>query len=60
LSLPHAARLIPEDAPEELADIIASFISPHMSRLDAASDVVAEPPSNTMIEDPGTTEGGMA
>jgi pimeloyl-ACP methyl ester carboxylesterase len=30
VSMPDVGRLIPEEAPDELADLIASFVSPHI------------------------------
>ncbi len=52
LTLPDAARLVPEDAPDELADIIATFVSPHVGR---ASEEVSATGNES-----GTTEGELA
>jgi pimeloyl-ACP methyl ester carboxylesterase len=52
VSLPDVGRLVPEDAPEELADIIASFVSPHIRG--SAEEIVISSDSS------GTPEGGMA
>jgi len=32
VAFPEAARLIPEESPDELATLIASFVSPHVGR----------------------------
>ena len=52
VSMPDAGRLIPEEAPEELADLIASFVSPHIKG--SAEEIVIS------SEIRGTTEGGTA
>jgi pimeloyl-ACP methyl ester carboxylesterase len=52
VTMPDAARLVPEDAPDELADMIAAFVSPQMG---AGSDEVIE-----TIDESGTTEGELA
>jgi pimeloyl-ACP methyl ester carboxylesterase len=52
VTMPGVARLIPEEAPDELADLITSFVSPHVGR-------TAEEISAT-LEESGTTEGEMA
>lgn len=52
VTLPDVARLIPEEAPDELTELIASFVSPHVNRDD--DDVVSSTDEN------GTPEGGMA
>jgi len=52
VSMPDVGRLIPEEAPDELADLIASFVSPHIKG--SAEEIVIS------SEIPGTTEGGTA
>ena len=52
VSMPEAGRLIPEEAPDELADLVASFVSPHIKG--SAEEIVIS------SDIPGTTEGGMA
>jgi hypothetical protein len=49
--MPDVARLVPEEAPDRLAALITSFVSPHVAR---ASE---EPVS--VVED-GTLGGGTA
>jgi pimeloyl-ACP methyl ester carboxylesterase len=56
ISLPNAARLLPEDAPDELADIVASFISPHVARAEGDGELDAATNSDVVAEDAGTTE----
>jgi pimeloyl-ACP methyl ester carboxylesterase len=60
MALPDASRLVPEESPELLAEIITGFISPHMNRTDQpfASDG-GEPAVNSHETD-GTLEGGLA
>ena len=63
-TFPEAARLIPEESPEELAALVTSFISPHVGRsadevrvtVDA-DELGADAPVAT---DTGTPEGGTA
>ena len=52
VTLPDVARLIPEESPDELAELIASFVSPHVGRPDG--EIVAS------SEMGGTPEGGTA
>ena len=52
VTLPDAARLVPEESPEELAELIASFVSPQVGRPDG--DIIVS------SETTGTPEGGMA
>ena len=52
ITMPNVARLIPEEAPDELADTIAAFVSPHITRGDGE---VA-----TSSDATGTPEGDMA
>jgi pimeloyl-ACP methyl ester carboxylesterase len=61
VSLPDAARLVPEEMPEELASLVISFVSPHVGRkaselLIDGETVAADP----VPEDVGTSEGGLA
>lgn len=52
VTMPDVARLIPEEAPDELADMISAFVSPHVARV--AEEIT------TSAENAGTTEGEMA
>jgi len=49
VSMPGVGRLIPEEAPEELADLIATFVSPHIRG--SAEEIVVSG------DIPGTPEG---
>ena len=60
ITLPDAARLIPEESPEELAEIVTAFISPHVNRTDQATADDTEGSAVTASEQDGTLEGGMA
>ena len=60
VSFPESARLIPEETPDELASLVASFISPHVGRGTASPDQLAENATETLAEDAGTPEGGLA
>jgi len=57
ISLPNAARLVPEDAPDELADIVTSFISPHMNRGEGDGGLTLDHDADALAEDAGTPEG---
>ena len=59
-TLPEAARLIPEESPDELADMVTAVISPHVNRPDQAMSVYDEGSIVAAGEDDGTPEGGMA
>ena len=59
-SFPDAARLIPEESPEELAALIASFVSPYVGRTAEEVQVTIDDPSDAVHEDAGTSEGGSA
>ena len=59
VSFPESARLIPEEAPDELASLVTSFISPHVER-NSAPDELAESTDEIASEDAGTPEGGLA
>jgi len=52
VTLPEVGRLVPEEAPEELADLIASFVSPHIKG--SAEEIIVSGDGT------GTSEGGMA
>ena len=56
----ESARLIPEDAPDELASLIASFISPHVGGGNPSPDELAENAAESVAEDATTPEGGLA
>lgn len=58
--LPESARLVPEEAPDELAQLIASFVSPHVVPTEDEVGEVTEATSNAGIDDAGTLEGGTA
>ena len=60
VTIPEAARLIPEESPEELAEIVTGFVSPHVNRTDQASPSDAEGSAVTAGDDDGTLEGGLA
>jgi len=64
VNFPDAARLVPEEAPDELADLIASFVSPHVSRAGDAPESLggslAEPFAEHSPTDSGTTGGETA
>ena len=60
LTLPDAARLVPEESPDELADIVTGFISPHVNRPDQPLDEESEGSTVTASTDDGTPEGGLA
>jgi pimeloyl-ACP methyl ester carboxylesterase len=62
VSFAETARLVPEEAPDELASLIASFISPHVGppRTTTGPDELAEGTAETVAEDAGTQKGGLA
>jgi pimeloyl-ACP methyl ester carboxylesterase len=64
VNFPDAARLVPEEAPDELADLVASFVSPHVSRAGDAPESLggslAEPFAEHSPTDSGTTGGETA
>jgi len=60
VSFPETARLVPEEAPEELASVITSFISPHVGRSASEPDELEGSTAETVAEDAGTSEGGLA
>lgn len=49
VTLPNVARLVPEEAPDELADLVATFVSPHIKG--TAQEIIVTG------NDSGTTEG---
>jgi len=49
VTLPGVARLVPEEAPDELAEIIAAFVSPQTNR--ATEETVGS------VDESGTSEG---
>ena len=60
VSLPDVARLVPEEAPDELASLVTAFISPHIARANQGLDSPDEPSSEPVVEDAGTPEGDLA
>lgn len=60
VTLPEVARLVPEEAPDELASIVAAFISPHVGRANDDPDGVDEASSENIAEDAGTPKGDLA
>ena len=64
VTMPNVARLIPEEAPHDLAELVVAFVSPHSSRdggealdHDDNDGLNAEPAG---LGDVGTSEGGTA
>jgi len=60
VNFPEAARLVPEEMPGDLAALIASFVSPHVTR---SPDGLESPGSDVgehASPEGGTPEGGMA
>ena len=64
VTMPGVARLIPEEAPHDLAELVVAFVSPHASREsgegldgDEPDALNAEPAG---LGETGTTEGGTA
>jgi pimeloyl-ACP methyl ester carboxylesterase len=64
VTMPDVARLVPEEAPDELADLVISFVSPHSTRGgdDEADDdqAMARNDENNARAESGTSEGGTA
>jgi len=60
VSFPEAARLIPEEVPDDLASLVSSFISPHVGRGNATPDELVENTAEIVVEDAGTPDGGLA
>jgi pimeloyl-ACP methyl ester carboxylesterase len=60
VTFPEAARLIPEELPEALAELVVSFVSPHVGRTEQDEENVVDDSSNQMAQDAGTPEGGTA
>jgi pimeloyl-ACP methyl ester carboxylesterase len=60
VNFPEAARLVPEEAPEDLAALIASFVSPHVARGTDSAESLTDDIIEHASPDGGTTEGGPA
>jgi hypothetical protein len=61
VSLPDAARLVPEEMPDELASLVISFVSPHVGRKASELLIGGETDApDSVPEDVGTSEGGSA
>jgi pimeloyl-ACP methyl ester carboxylesterase len=60
VTLPEVARLVPEEAPDELASLVTSFISPHLARSDRGPDSLDAPSAASIAQDAGTPEGDLA
>jgi len=60
VNFPEAARLVPEEVPEDLAALIASFVSPHVARGPGSAEPLADDVIEHAAPDGGTTEGGTA
>jgi pimeloyl-ACP methyl ester carboxylesterase len=60
VSFAETARLVPEEAPDELASLVTSFISPHVGRTSAGPDELDGRTAETVADDAGTPEGGLA
>jgi len=60
VSLPESARLVPEEVPDELAALVASFISPHVARDGDEPQPMADVVPETEGQEAGTPEGGTA
>ena len=60
VSLPDVARLVPEEAPDDLASLVTAFISPHVGRSDRDPDPLGETAAENIVEDAGTPEGDLA
>ena len=56
----EAARLVPEEVPEDLAALIASFVSPHVARGPHSAESLAEDVIEHASPDGGTPDGGTA
>jgi pimeloyl-ACP methyl ester carboxylesterase len=60
VNFPEVARLVPEEVPEDLAALIASFVSPHVARGLHGAESLAEDVIEHASPDGGTPEGGTA
>jgi pimeloyl-ACP methyl ester carboxylesterase len=60
VSFADTARLVPEEAPDELASLVTSFISPHVGRTAQGPDELDGSTAETVADDAGTSEGGLA
>jgi len=52
VTMPDVGRLVPEEAPHELSELIATFVSPHIRGF--AQEIIVG------SDGAGTTEGGSA
>jgi len=60
VNFPEAGRLVPEEMPGDLAALIASFVSPHVTRDPDGSESPTADGDEHASPEGGTTEGGMA
>jgi pimeloyl-ACP methyl ester carboxylesterase len=60
VNFPEAARLVPEEAPDDLAALISSFVSPHVTRGPDDPEPLADEATEHASPEGGTSEGGMA
>jgi pimeloyl-ACP methyl ester carboxylesterase len=60
VNFPEAARLVPEEMPEDIAALIASFVSPHVTRGPQSPDSLEEDVIQHTSPDGRTPEGGTA
>ena len=60
VNFPEAARLVPEEVPDDLAALIASFVSPHVTRNPDGSESVPDDVVEHASREGGTAEGGTA
>jgi pimeloyl-ACP methyl ester carboxylesterase len=68
VTMPESARLVPEESPDELARLVASFVSPHVDRAEqevgltreVTEEATADVTSDAIVNDAGTSEGGTA
>jgi pimeloyl-ACP methyl ester carboxylesterase len=60
VNFPEAARLVPEEMPEDLAALISAFVSPHAARGSDSPESLADDVIQHAAPDGGTPEGGTA
>ena len=60
VNFPEVARLVPEEAPDALATLVATFVSPHIARGSGASESLADGLVEHSSPDGGTSEGATA
>jgi pimeloyl-ACP methyl ester carboxylesterase len=60
VSLPQSARLIPEEVPDELAELVSSFVSPHVVPDAVESVEVPDASAERLTPDAGTSDEGLA